>query len=487
MTDAPDLAAAIETLPGARAMVVGDLMLDRFVYGEVERISPEAPVPVLRVGAEESMLGGAGHVVRNLVELGAWASFVAVVGDDRTGRDLIAMVAEERSVEPDLLVERGRRSTTKMRYVTGGQQLLRADRETERAVEAATEARIADIVAAGIDGVDVLVLSDYAKGVLTPGVLEAATGAARAAGVPVVVDPKNRDFSRYRGATVLTPNRGELALAARTMAETDDELVGAARRVLADAGADHLLVTRSADGMSLVGADGSVEHFAALAREVFDVSGAGDTAVAAFAAALGRGLSPATAARIANLAGGIVVGRAGTAVATIDDLRRAHASQTFASWENKIVPADAAGELVRRWRAQGRQVGFTNGCFDLVHPGHVSLLRQARSRCDRLLVALNSDRSVRLVKGEGRPLQNERSRAQVLASMADVDAVVVFDEETPLALIESLRPDLLIKGADYALDQVVGAREVQSHGGKVVLAAIEKGHSSTAMAARLAR
>lgn len=486
MTDAPDLAAAIETLPGARAMVVGDLMLDRFVYGEVERISPEAPVPVLRVGAEESMLGGAGHVVRNLVELGAEASFVAVVGDDRTGRDLIAMVAEERSVEPYLLVERGRRSTTKMRYVTGGQQLLRADRETERAVEAATEARIADIVAAGIDGADVLVLSDYAKGVLTPGVLEAVTGAARAAGVPVVVDPKSRDFSRYRGATVLTPNRGELSLAARTMAETDDELVCAARRVMADAGADHLLVTRSADGMSLVSADGGVEHFAAEAREVFDVSGAGDTAVAAFAAALGRGLAPATAARIANLAGGIVVGRAGTAVATIDDLRRAHASQTFASWENKIVPAAAAGELVRRWRAQGRQVGFTNGCFDLVHPGHVSLLRQAKSRCDRLLVALNSDRSVRLVKGEGRPLQNQRSRAQVLASMADVDAVVVFDDETPLALIESLRPDLLIKGADYALDQVVGAREVQSHGGKVVLAAIEKGHSSTAMAARLA-
>jgi len=486
MTDTPDFSSAIERLPGAQVMVIGDLMLDRFVYGEVERISPEAPVPVVRVGAEEAMLGGAGNVVRNLIALGAEASFVAVVGDDQTGRDLIAMVAEEETVEPYVLVERGRRSTTKVRYVAGGQQLLRADRETDMPVDDATQARIIDIVANGLDGIDALVLSDYAKGVLTADVIEAVIGAARDADIPVIVDPKNHDFARYRGATVLTPNRRELAMAARMIAETDDEVVAAAGRVIGEADADYLLVTRSGDGMSLVSRDGEARHLAAEALEVFDVSGAGDTVVATFAAALGRGLDPAVAAELANLAGGIVVGKTGTAVVDLDDLQRARHSREFTTSESKLVSHAAAVEQARRWQKQGKRVGFTNGCFDLVHPGHVSLMRQARAQCDRLIVGLNSDNSVRGLKGDGRPVQNEMSRALVLASMADVDLVVVFDGETPLDLIEAVRPDVLIKGADYTLDQVVGAKEVQSWGGEVVLAELADGHSTTGMVAKLA-
>tara|TARA_Y100001934_G_scaffold39326_1_gene46260 strand:+ start:48527 stop:49990 length:1464 start_codon:yes stop_codon:yes gene_type:complete len=485
MTEPHDLSSAIEALPGANVMVIGDLMLDRFVYGEVERISPEAPVPVVLVGGEEAMLGGAGNVVRNLISLGAEVCFVAVVGDDQTGRDLIAMVAEEKSVEPYVLVERRRRSTTKVRYIAGGQQLLRADRETDTAVEEATQARIIDIVANGLDGMDALVLSDYAKGVLTSEVIEAVIGAARDAEVPIIVDPKSHDFGRYKGVTVLTPNRRELALAARTMAETDDEVVAAAGRVMEDAEADYLLVTRSADGMSLIRRGGGATHFAAEAREVFDVSGAGDTVVATFAAALGRGFKPETAAELANLAGGIVVGKTGTAVVDLDDLRRARHSQEFASNESKILSAAAAQETARRWHKQGRKVGFTNGCFDLVHPGHVSLIRQARSHCDRLILGLNSDSSVRGLKGDGRPVQNETSRAQVLASMADVDLVVIYDEETPLALLELLRPDVLVKGADYTIDQVVGAKEVQSWGGSVVLAELADGHSTTGIVERM--
>ncbi|MBT5435640.1 MAG: D-glycero-beta-D-manno-heptose-7-phosphate kinase [Alphaproteobacteria bacterium] len=486
MTDPTDLSSAIDALSGANVMVIGDLMLDRFVYGEVERISPEAPVPVIRVGAEESMLGGAGNVVRNLLALGAEVCFVAVVGDDQIGRDLIEMVAEEERVEPYLLVERGRRSTTKVRYVAGGQQLLRADRETERSVDEATQARIIDIVATELEGVSALVLSDYAKGVLTSEVVEALIGAARDAEVPVIVDPKSHDFARYRGATVLTPNRRELSLAARMMAETDEEVVSAATRVMGDAEADFLLVTRSADGMSLVHSDGNAVHLPAEAREVYDVSGAGDTVVATFAAALGRGLDPTIAAQLANLAGGIVVGKTGTAVVDLEDLHRALHSQEFTSNETKVVSGAAAHDLVRRWQNQGKRVGFTNGCFDLLHPGHVSLLRQARSHCDRLVVGLNSDNSVRLLKGPERPVQNEMSRAQVLASMADVDVIVVYEDETPLALIESLRPDVLVKGADYTIDEVVGAKEVQGYGGEVVLAELADGHSTTAMVARMA-
>ena len=486
-TGAADLASAIEALPGAHVMVIGDLMLDRFVHGEVERISPEAPAPVIRVGTDEAMLGGAGNVARNLIALGAEVRLVAAVGDDRTGRDLIAMVAEEAAVEPYLLVERGRRSTVKERYVAGGQQLLRADRETDRALDDATRARIVDVVAHGLDGVDAMILSDYAKGVLTDDVIEAAIGAARDAGIPVVVDPKSRDFSRYRGAAALTPNRSELSRAARAMAETDDEVVAAAERVMADAGADRVLVTRGADGLSLVERDRPALHFAAEALEVFDVSGAGDTVVAAFAAALGRGLDAPTAARIANLAGGAAVGKTGTATVDVDELHRAHRGAALAGAEAKLASAARARDVARRWRRQGRTIGFTNGCFDLIHPGHVSLLRQARAACDRLIVGLNSDASARRLKGPDRPIQGELSRGQVLASMADVDLVVVFEEETPLALIEALRPDVLVKGADYTIDRVVGAREVRAYGGRVVLAELADGHSTTTMAARMAR
>jgi len=485
MTETSDLSHAIEQLEGASIMVLGDLMLDRFVYGEVERISPEAPVPVLRVGSEESMLGGAGNVVRNLVALGAQCCFVAVVGDDPVGRDLISMVGEEANIEPYLLVERGRRSTTKVRYVAGSQQLLRADRETDRAIEPATCARIIDIVETGLEGIDAVVLSDYAKGVLTPEIIAAAIAAARDAGIPVIVDPKSSDFGRYHGATVLTPNRRELAIATRMIAETDDEVVEAAARALEDSAAEMILVTRSADGMSLVRRDGTVTHMEAQAREVFDVSGAGDTVVASFAAALGRGIAAEDAARIANLAGGIVVGKIGTAVIHAEDLTHALRAGTFIANEEKVLVRSAAVEQAARWKKQGLRVGFTNGCFDLLHPGHVSLLRQSRSRCDRLVVGLNSDRSVRELKGPTRPVQEEAARAQVLASLADVDAVVIFDEETPIALIEALRPDLLVKGADYTVETVVGAEIVKAYGGEIYLADLAAGHSTTATISRL--
>ncbi len=481
------LAARIAELRESRVLCVGDLMLDRFVTGEVGRISPEAPVPVFRVTGETRMLGGAGNVARNVTALGASACLVAVVGDDAEGRELAAMAGAEDRLEPSLVVEPGRPSTIKTRYIAAGQQLLRADSETDRPIAAASAEEAARLAADAVQTCDVVVLSDYAKGVLTQAVVDAVIGAARDAGKPVVVDPKGLDFERYRGATVLTPNQGELAAAAGMAVDDDSSAAAAAAALIERCAVEAVLATRGRDGMTLVGRDGAARHLSAEGREVYDVSGAGDAVVATFAAALGQGAPFEDAARLANHAAGIVVGKVGTAVVYSDDLLHAIHAGEWSTIEAKIVTLAGALDRVGGWRRTGQRIGFTNGCFDLLHPGHVSLLAQARAACDRLVVGLNGDASTTRLKGPDRPIQTEAARAQVLASLASVDLVVTFDEDTPLALIEALRPELLVKGADYSLADVVGAKEVQRTGGKVLLAKIEPGHSTTETIARLAK
>ena len=485
MADPPTLAASIESLGLSRVACVGDVMLDRFVYGRVERTSPEAPVPILRTDHEVYMLGGAGNVVRNLVSLGAQATLLSVIGDDEVGRRLTGMVGREERVEPHLLVQRGRLSTEKTRFVAGGQQLLRTDSETTEAIAARAAESLLGLARDAFAACDVVVLSDYAKGVLTADLVPRLIEAARGAGRPVVVDPKGRDFARYAGATVLTPNRAELGLAAAETLETDDAIVAACRDLIARHRLGAILVTRNRDGMTVVSSDGRVAQLAAEAREVFDVSGAGDTVVATLAAALGQGADLIAAAQLANAAAGVAVGKAGTAAVRAADLLRAVRAGERSAFEAKIVPLAGALEAVAGWRAQGQRIGFTNGCFDLLHPGHVSLLRQARQAADRLVVGLNSDASVHRLKGEDRPVQGEAARAQVLASLETVDLVVVFAEDTPLRLIEALRPDCLVKGSDYTLDQVVGADVVQGYGGTVLIAENEPGYSTSGTIRRL--
>ncbi len=487
MTDPLPIAARIADLAQGRVLCIGDLMLDRFVYGAVSRISPEAPIPVFRIEREVAMLGGAGNVMRNLTALGASGAFVAVVGDDPVGRTLTEMVGENKRIEPYLLVERGRPSTVKTRYIADGQQLLRADSETTRPVTQTTSETLERLCVDALDGCDVMVLSDYAKGVLTDRVVAAAIAAARAAGKPVIVDPKGDDFTRYRGAHVLTPNHRELAAATGMATEDDDAVAAAAARLAEHCEADAVIVTRGGDGMSVVPRDGEATHLGAEAREVFDVSGAGDTVIATLAAAMARGASLVEAARLANHAAGIVVAKLGTAVAYADELLHAVHADEWSAIEAKIATPAGAVERVARWREEGLRIGFTNGCFDLLHPGHVSLLAQARAACDRLVVGLNSDASVARLKGPDRPIQGEAARSQVLASLATVDLVVVFEEDTPLALIEALRPDVLIKGADYSRDRVVGGDLVESWGGRVVLAKLAPGHSTTGTIARIVK
>jgi D-beta-D-heptose 7-phosphate kinase/D-beta-D-heptose 1-phosphate adenosyltransferase len=487
MTVYAELAALVPKLKGARVVCVGDLMLDRFVYGTAERISPEAPIPVVRIEREESMLGGAGNVVRNIVGLGGAVEFVSVVGQDQAGREVLELVSALDGVEPHLLVERNRVTTIKTRYVAGHQQMLRADSETDVPVADPIAEDAARLVCQAMKDCSVVAISDYAKGLLIPREIATIIHAAKAAKRTVIVDPKGRDYSRYRGATILTPNQRELADAAQMPAADDRGVELAAKKILKITEAQAIVVTRGADGMSVVPAKGKPLHLPALAREVFDVSGAGDTVVATLATALAGGLTLEQAARLASVAASVVVAKVGTAVAYSADLLRALRHDDIATGEHKVVTLEQAVDEVGRWRHQGLKIGFTNGCFDLLHPGHVSLIGQARAACDRLVVGLNSDASVRRLQGASRPVQGEAARASVIGSLGHVDLVVIYAEDTPMETLKALKPDVLVKGADYTKDKVVGAKEVEGWGGRVVLAKLTAGQSTTAIIAKSSR
>jgi len=479
MTAQSVLVERVDALKGTRVLCVGDAMLDRFIYGTADRISPEAPIPVLRIEREESMLGGAGNVVRNMVAAGVLPTFISVVGNDLAGREVARLVSEHEAIDPCLVVETGRQTTIKTRYFASSQQLLRADAETTQALTDETIAQILTHCETIVPQVSALVLSDYGKGVLTPDVCKTLIALARARGIPVVVDPKGVDWSKYAGATIITPNRKELSETTLMNAHDDATIVEAARKAIDACGVDGILATRSQDGMTLVMKDSEPDHMPAIAREVYDVSGAGDTVVAMMAGLLGSGASAVESARIANVAAGIVVGKIGTAVAYSDEIVVALHHGDLWTGEAKIAGVVAASGIVEDWRKKGAKIGFTNGCFDLLHPGHVTLLAQAKATCDRLVVGLNSDASVSRLKGPTRPVQSEAARSTVLSALSTVDLVVIFGEDTPLELIKALRPDVLIKGADYTVDTVVGADLVQGWGGRVALVDLVDGHSTT--------
>ena len=478
--------ALLERFREARILVLGDVMLDRYVYGSVDRISPEAPIPVMAVDRELDMPGGAANVVRNAASLGAHAILIGVVGDDVWAKDLQAQLALLPTIEPRLIADRSRPTTRKTRFVAERQQILRADRERCSALSDTVAERVLANYREALAEVDVVVLSDYAKGVLSDSMTRAAIDAARKAGKSVIVDPKSRSLDKYAGATVLTPNRQELALAFGQPCVTNEQVALAARRFLDQEICDAMVVTRGAHGMSVVGADGSVVHLPASAREVFDVSGAGDTAVAALSLGLAAGGNIIAAAALANVAAGLVVAKLGTAVVSPGEIAAAVTQFDGRSDHGKLFALDHVTQLARNWHAQGLKVAFANGCFDLLHTGHLFLLEQARRAADRLIVGLNSDLSVRRLKGAGRPVQSEVARATILSSLKPVDAVVIFSEDTPLNLIETLLPDVLVKGADYSVDNIVGADIVLQRGGRVILADLVSGQSTSGTLARVA-
>lgn len=478
---------ALPTLSDCRVLVLGDIMLDRYVFGEVRRISPEAPIPVLRAQRANRVLGGAGNVATNVVALGAQAILIGLVADDAAGREVVDAVADTGGgVTMHAVMEAGRPTTVKTRFMSGSHQLLRLDEEISVHAGVVASDALLEAYARALPKADIVVLSDYAKGVLSDQVLRGAIAQARAAGKPVIADPKRLDFAAYAQVTVLTPNELEVTAATGIPTQDDAGAVAAGQAALDASGADAVLVTRSEKGLTLVRRTAPPLHLPTHALEVADVSGAGDTLMASFAVMLASGVGMAEAARIANVAAGLSVAKQGTATVSHAELAAAlNPPAAVLEPEEKFVCLDEAARVVATWQADGLRVGFTNGCFDLIHPGHVRLLTRARARCDRLVVALNADASVKRLKGPTRPIQDEQARAAVMSGMAAADLVILFEQDTPLAAITRLQPDMLFKGADWgSIEQVVGHEVVLARGGEVALLDFEDGHSTTRLIAK---
>ncbi len=477
---------ALETIAGGTApkvVLFGDLILDEYIHGEVGRVSPEAPIPILSARRKDLRLGGAGNVAANLGAMQARVEAVGLVGEDEAGEQLLSLLREEGIGTDHCLTGAGRPTTRKVRLLSGAQQMLRVDWEVEEALEPRLEAALGDALEAALPGAGALVLSDYGKGVLTPALCRRAIGAARAQGVPVLVDPKGSDYDRYHGATLVTPNRREAEEATgRAIAGYEDASL-AAQHLVAGLELEVAVVTMGPKGILFRHRDGSEGRVAAQARDVYDVTGAGDTVVAQLALRLAAGFPFEVAVGLANAAASIVVERLGATVVTLGEL----AARLMLSEppQGKILDEDTLDRALESWRAEGQRLVFTNGCFDLLHVGHVDYLRQARERGDVLIIGVNDDASITRLKGEGRPVNRLEDRMAVLAALEMVDAVVAFSEDTPQRLVERVTPEVLVKGEDWADKGVVGREWVEAHGGQVVLVPLVPGRSTTGMLERV--
>jgi D-beta-D-heptose 7-phosphate kinase / D-beta-D-heptose 1-phosphate adenosyltransferase len=478
--DVSALLTILDRFTGMHIWVVGDLMLDEYVMGAVERISPEAPVPVVRVRDTEHRLGGAANVARQVAALGARVTLAGVIGDDAAGTDFLRL-CEASNIDTRAVIRLPeRRTTRKLRVLGHSQQLLRLDWEDVRPCAPQVSVRMVSKLTAGPQP-DAIILSDYAKGVLTPETITAVTG-LRGTG-PVVVDPKHRDFTRYRGATTVTPNLRELEAAAGKPLDVDDPaaIAAAARPLAAAAGFEAMVVTLGDRGMLVVPVEGEDIPVPAIQRAVYDVTGAGDTAISVLTLSLAARATLHAAAQLANAAAGVSVGQIGAVAVDSGSIRDALTARP----EGKILTREDLVARAATWRMAGKRIVFTNGCFDLLHAGHLSLLSQAAKLGDVLVLAINSDASVRRLKGPERPLVPQEDRAAVLAALGFVDAVTIFDEDTPLEVLQSLRPNVLVKGGDYKLEDVVGRELIEAAGGRVMLVPLTPEKSTTALVERI--
>jgi D-beta-D-heptose 7-phosphate kinase / D-beta-D-heptose 1-phosphate adenosyltransferase len=477
----------VELIEGAwrntHVLVIGDLMLDRYIWGNVARISPEAPVPIVHAVHRNERPGGAANVAMNIIGLGGKATLFGFVGEDADGTALEKHL-REAGIEPKMILVPGHPTTTKLRVLCGKQQMLRLDVEETDGYPADVHSVLIQKIESAMPSADAVVLSDYAKGVLTEDVCQRAIRAARHRGIPVLVDPKQRSFARYRGATTICPNLAELSVVTGIGLQDLDALVAAAQKLTKELGLDCMTATLSEKGIAVI-RENAKFLAPTVARQVFDVSGAGDTVIATLALAIASGLPMETAVQIANVAAGIAVSKVGTVPVNRDELLMNLMPDIALYAQEKVLSLEQLRARTSAWRLAGQSIVFTNGCFDLLHVGHIALLEEARHEGDRLIVAINSDASVRELKGASRPIMGERERARILAALTAVDAVVVFEDPTPLGLIEVLRPDVIVKGGDYSEETVVGAKEVRSWGGRVKIAPTIEGFSTTELIARV--
>ena len=449
----------IPRFDSARVLVVGDLMLDRYWHGDTSRISPEAPVPVVKVENIDDSPGGAANVALNIAALGAACSLTGIIGNDSNG-EVLRQALASAGIQCDFQASLNKPTITKLRVLSRHQQLIRLDFE-EKYTDADTDL-LAGKVGMLLKGVNLVIFSDYQKGTLND--IAALIAMAKSAGVPILVDPKGTDFTKYTGANLLTPNLSEFEAVVGKCA-TEEELVNRAQQLIKDLDLQALLVTRGEHGMSLIRPTEKELRFPARARDVFDVTGAGDTVISVLAASLSAGLSLPEAVALANIAAGIAVSKVGTIAVSGPELRREVNNERDSG--RGVMSREQLSQVVADARASGEKIVFTNGCFDIIHAGHVGYLQEARQQGDRLIVALNDDASVKRLKGEGRPINPLDRRMAVVAGLESVDWVVSFDEDTPVSLMQALQPDVLIKGGDYGIDEVVGADIVQAYGGEV--------------------
>ncbi len=437
-----------------KILVLGDLMIDHYLWGSCERISPEAPVQVVDINKETTVLGGAGNVVNNLKALGAEVSVSGVIGDDENGQELIDMLQEIEVESSGLIFQKNRKTSKKSRVIAVSQQILRYDKESKEDIEESSVVKILEKLQESVAEYDAIILSDYGKGVLTQSMCQGVISLARENGVKVLVDPKGSDFSKYRGAYLLTPNKKEAILATGIDIKDEVSLKEALLKLKNECDLDISLITLSEDGIGIY--DNEVKTFPTVAKEVFDVTGAGDTVIASIAFALSIGKEIDEVAKFANLAAGVVVGKIGSATVTIDEIEEYEASLHKSTSDAHIKSFEDINAVVARCRANGKKVVFTNGCFDILHVGHVKYLQIAKSFGDILIVGLNSDESVSRLKGPTRPVNIAEDRAYLLAALEAVDFVVPFSEDTPYDLIKMIKPDVLVKGGDYEGKEVVG-------------------------------
>jgi D-beta-D-heptose 7-phosphate kinase/D-beta-D-heptose 1-phosphate adenosyltransferase len=486
-----DLIDLVHRLGEPRVLVIGDLMLDRYVWGNAARVSQEAPVILLHADHREERLGGASSVATMLRALGAKVCLAGVVGADADGGRVRQMLTD-LGVEQDAVVsDAGRPTTVKERYIGRAQQkhpqqILRVDYERRDALDSYVAQELEQRIASEIRRADIVLISDYDKGVCTPGLLAAVIGAARDGGKRTLADPtRGGDYAKYRGCSAITPNRLEAALATGREIPTSAAALTAAAQLRETLDLEAAIITLDKDGMAIVGKDGSRAVFPTRPRQVYDITGAGDMVLSVLGLALASGASYESAIRLANVAGGLEVEKIGVATVTRDEILRDLLHDLPGGTAKKVLPlADLERELEQR-RHVGQRVAFTNGCFDVLHAGHVQYLHEARAQADLLVVGLNSDASVRALKGPDRPVNVDAARALVLAGLQAVDFVTVFADATPLELIHAVRPDVLVKGADYRKDEVVGAEFVESYGGRVHLAEMRTGFSTTGLLQRL--
>lgn len=460
-------------------LCIGDSVLDHHVHGTVNRVSPEAPIPVINKETETYSLGGAANVTANLASLHCQHFFISLKGNDQSGKLIEEKVKQLPFNQSNLVIDEIRPTPLKTRYIAQNQQLLRVDQENTEAIETSIQNKLLDIFKSHIKKVKIVIISDYGKGIFSMELTQTLIKIAHENNVRVIVDPKGKDYKKYKNADIITPNKSELSEATGMTTHSTESVIDACHKLIEEFNIGHIIATRGEKGMTMV-SKSETQHIPTAAKSVYDVTGAGDTVVATIAACLANGYSFNKSIRIANIAAGIVVEKFGTATVGLDEINQKVKKQTSSEHiRHKIISIDEAQPIIEKWKEENLKIGFTNGCFDIIHPGHLSLLSQARANCHRLIVGLNSDDSVRLLKGNDRPFNNQTTRASILASLIDTDLIIIFSEKTPLNLIKTIKPNVLIKGADYKQDEVVGADFVKSYNGQIFLAQLEEGLSTT--------